>query len=36
VAQLLQQTLDEEKRADEMLTALVVSGVNQQAETADV
>jgi ferritin-like metal-binding protein YciE len=32
VAQLLQQTLDEEYRADEMLTTLAVSGVNQRAE----
>lgn len=32
VAQLLQQTLDEEKRADEILTTLAVSGVNQNAE----
>jgi len=32
VAQLLQQTLDEEYRADEILTTLAVSGVNQNAE----
>ena len=32
VAQLLQQTLDEEYRADEILTALAVGGVNQNAE----
>jgi ferritin-like metal-binding protein YciE len=33
VAQLLQQTLDEEYTADEMLTTLAVSSVNQRAET---
>lgn len=33
VAQLLQQTLDEEYRADEILTNLAVSGVNQNADT---
>ncbi len=33
VAQLLQQTLDEEYRADEILTTLAVSGVNQQAQS---
>lgn len=33
VAQLLQQTLDEEYKADEMLTTLAVSGVNQTAES---
>jgi ferritin-like metal-binding protein YciE len=33
VAQLLQQTLDEEYRADEILTTLAVSGVNQNAES---
>lgn len=33
VAQLLQQTLDEEYRADEMLTSLAVSDVNQEAQT---
>lgn len=32
VAQLLQQTLDEEYRADEMLTTLAVGGVNESAE----
>jgi ferritin-like metal-binding protein YciE len=32
VAQLLQQTLDEEYRADELLTTLAVSGINQRAE----
>lgn len=32
VAQLLQQTLDEEYKADEILTTLAVSGVNQNAE----
>ena len=32
VAQLLQQTLDEEYRADEILTTLAVSGINQNAE----
>lgn len=32
VAQLLQQTLDEERMADEMLTSLAVSDVNQRAE----
>ncbi|CAA9493029.1 MAG: Stress response diiron-containing protein YciF [uncultured Segetibacter sp.] len=32
VAQLLQQTLDEEYRADEILTALAVSDINQNAE----
>jgi ferritin-like metal-binding protein YciE len=34
VAQLLQQTLDEEYRADELLTQLAVSSVNLQAETS--
>lgn len=33
VAQLLQQTLDEEYRADEILTNLAVGSVNQNAET---
>src|SRR4051794_28222918 len=33
VAQLLQQTLDEEYRADEMLTSLAVSQVNLEAES---
>lgn len=33
VAQLLQQTLDEEYRADEILTNLAVGSVNQQANT---
>lgn len=33
VAQLLEQTLDEEKRADEILTTLAVSGVNQSADS---
>lgn len=32
VAQLLQQTLDEEYQADEILTTLAVGGVNQNAE----
>ena len=32
VAQLLQQTLDEEHEADERLTAMAVGGLNQQAE----
>lgn len=32
VAQLLQQTLDEEYRADEILTTLAVSGINENAE----
>lgn len=32
VAQLLQQTLDEEYRADELLTTLAVSGINERAE----
>lgn len=32
VAQLLQETLDEEYKADEILTTLAVSGINQQAE----
>jgi len=32
VAQLLQQTLDEEYRADEILTTLAVGGINQNAE----
>ena len=32
VASLLQQTLDEEHQADEMLTAMAVSEVNQKAE----
>lgn len=36
VAQLLQQTLDEEYRADEMLTTLAVSGINQSAEDAGI
>lgn len=36
VAQLLQQTLDEEYRADEMLTTLAVSGINQNAEDAGI
>ena len=34
VAQLLQQTLDEEYRADEILTTLATSGVNQKAEVS--
>jgi len=34
VAQLLQQTLDEEYRADELLTTLAVSGINQNAEAS--
>ena len=33
VAQLLQQTLDEEYQADEILTSLAISTVNLQAET---
>jgi ferritin-like metal-binding protein YciE len=32
IAQLLEQTLEEEKRADQLLTTLAVSGVNQGAE----
>jgi ferritin-like metal-binding protein YciE len=36
VAQLLQQTLDEESKADELLTQLAVSSVNLQAETTSV
>lgn len=36
VARLLQQTLDEEYKADEMLTSLAVGSVNQQAEMGDV
>lgn len=36
VAQLLQQTLDEEYKADEILTTLAVSGVNQQAEVSSM
>lgn len=32
VARLLQQTLDEEYRADEILTSLAVGGVNQEAQ----
>ena len=36
VAQLLQQTLDEEYKADELLTQLAVSSVNLQAETTSV
>lgn len=32
VATLLQETLDEEYRADEILTTLAVSGINQSAE----
>jgi ferritin-like metal-binding protein YciE len=32
VAQLLQQTLDEEYKADEILTSLAVGGVNQEAK----
>lgn len=35
VAQLLQQTLDEEYRADEILTSLAVGQVNQQANMGD-
>ena len=34
VAQLLEQTLDEEHEADEMLTSLAVGGLNQQAENS--
>jgi ferritin-like metal-binding protein YciE len=33
VADLLQQTLDEEYQADQILTGLAVSGINQRAET---
>lgn len=36
IAQLLQQTLDEEYRADEMLTTLAVGGVNQSAEAGSL
>lgn len=36
VANLLQQTLDEEHQADEMLTAMAVSDVNQRAEVGSV
>jgi ferritin-like metal-binding protein YciE len=32
VAQLLQETLDEEYKADEILTTLAVTGINQTAE----
>jgi ferritin-like metal-binding protein YciE len=32
VAQLLQQTLDEEHRADEILTKLAIGSINEQAE----
>jgi len=35
VASLLQQTLDEEYRADEMLTNLAVSSVNEKAEAGE-
>jgi ferritin-like metal-binding protein YciE len=35
VAQLLEQTLDEEHQADDQLTSLALGGVNQQAETGD-
>ena len=34
VAQLLEQTLDEEHEADERLTALAVGGLNQQAQVS--
>ena len=34
VAQLLQQTLEEEKKADELLTQLAEQGINQAAVTA--
>jgi ferritin-like metal-binding protein YciE len=33
VADLLQQTLDEEKEADQLLTELAVSGINLTAES---
>ncbi len=36
IAQLLQQTLDEEYRADEILTTLAVGGVNQSAEAGSL
>jgi ferritin-like metal-binding protein YciE len=32
IANLLQQTLDEEKQADQLLTELAVSGINITAE----
>ena len=32
IADLLQQTLDEEKQADQLLTELAVSGINIEAE----
>ena len=32
IADLLQQTLDEEKEADQLLTELAVSGINISAE----
>jgi ferritin-like metal-binding protein YciE len=35
VSQLLAQTLDEEKAADERLTALAVAGINEAAATAE-
>ena len=33
LAELLQQTLDEEKEADQLLTELAVSGINIGAES---
>ena len=33
IAELLQQTLDEEKEADQLLTELAVSGINIGAES---
>jgi ferritin-like metal-binding protein YciE len=33
IADLLQQTLDEEKQADQLLTELAVSGINITAES---
>src|SRR5438270_11151593 len=36
VAQLLQQTLEEEKRADDILTGLAVASVNPQAEMGNM
>jgi ferritin-like metal-binding protein YciE len=33
IADLLQQTLDEEKQADQLLTELAVSGININAES---
>ena len=33
IAELLQETLDEEKEADQLLTELAVSGINMGAES---